>query len=562
MNDNTQGPTGASSTTSAPPPQYNALLKLVAVRYKNQPLFEKMLEGVEWRPPWIPSDKLAIDFNHDDNRVLALCFVIDDLTYDHADGKRIATIGKQSFNFEGIDEVRAAEIIRAALEKMHAPPLQNITTANKWNSAFARFKGLARSVDSIFDETKAAIARGVDRLKHEPALARSCRPSRLLFNAFPYGARLTSAQIRFTMLVGRCMMRDYLALALRPSFGNPPLIPQLMYTLVDEEEGGGKSTFCCVFAGGEVGDVGGHPRFTDLITVAAIIGNSTHGQQQLAAYAAGRSVCEWADKNLGAMNETQASVIKAYVNSGTIRWRNTFGRSWLEVNRRSLDIVTTNNEAILTVHLGVRRLPIVDLKLWRTNRTAPASVIAQNRNTGLEWFAEHRDVVLALAYREGLWKGSLAPPPALLKMMYQKVEDYTRFENWQMILVRALSEFEQKVLNNPDEVIAVPYTELSSWAVKIVGSKAPTLNAMGRFLTSLGWAAINRYVKGTARATERMRALEGAAAKQLRQEQGIKDPVVTQVLRCVITSSGYSFFVAVKADDYDNRHNPKEEYPF
>ena len=93
---------------------------------------------------------------------------------------------------------------------------------------------------------------------------------------------------------------------------------------------------------------------------------------------------------MGALNETQANVIKAYVNSGTIRWRNTYGRGWLEVNRRSLDIATTNNEAILTVHLGVRRLPIIDLKQWRLNRTAPATVIAQNHNTGLEWLAAHR----------------------------------------------------------------------------------------------------------------------------------------------------------------------------
>jgi hypothetical protein len=259
---------------------------------------------------------------------------------------------------------------------MLAPPLQNITAASKWDSALARFKGLARSVDSIFDETKAAIAEGDARLKKDPKLARRCKPSRLLFNAFPYGAKLPYSAAKFAMLVSRCMMRDYLALTLLPSFSNAPLIPQLMYTLVDEEEGGGKSSFCCVLAGGAVGDVGGHPRFTDLITVPAIIGNSSHGQQQLAAYAAGRCVCEWADKNLGALNETHANVIKAYVNSGTIRWRNTFGRSWLEVNRRSLDIATTNNEAILTVHLGVRRLPIVDLKQWRTNRRAPASVIA------------------------------------------------------------------------------------------------------------------------------------------------------------------------------------------
>jgi hypothetical protein len=243
MNDGTSNPPdpepAGGAAESETPPQYRALLALIAVRYKNPQLFAKMVADAEGKLPWIPSDTLVIDFNHDDNRVLALCLMIDDLTYDHADGKRVATIAGKSFNIEGVDETRAAELIRAALEKMKAPPLQNITVAGKWNSALARFKGLARSVDSIFDETKAAIVRGEARLRREPALKRRCRPSRLLFNAFPYKAKLPYSVAKFAMLVSRCMMRDYLALSLRPSFGNAPLIPQLMYTLVDEEEGEG-----------------------------------------------------------------------------------------------------------------------------------------------------------------------------------------------------------------------------------------------------------------------------------------------------------------------------------
>jgi hypothetical protein len=284
--------------------------------------------------------------------------------------------------------------------------------------------------------------------------------------------------------------------------------------------------------------------------VGAIIGNSSHGQQQLAAYAAGRTVCEWADKNLGALNETNANVIKAYVNSGTIRWRNTYGRGWRKINRRSIDIATTNNEAILTVYLGVRRLPIVDLKLWRTNKTAPASVIAQNHNTELDWLVEHRDVVLALAYREGLWKGSLAPPPALLKMMYEKSESYTRFENWQLMLELAMAPFASMVQQAPKETIAVPRGELSLWAETTIKARTTTPNAIGRYMTTLGWGSMIRHVRGTTNIPERMRVLEGEEARKGRGQDS-KDPVVTLVL---LYNNDLRKFCAHSAQDYDERH--------
>jgi hypothetical protein len=551
-----------STDTSTAPPQYRQLLTLIGLRYRDKALFDKMIADAGGLLPWVPGEKVAIDFNHDDNRVLALCLVVGDLTYDHANGRRLAVVKGKTCDFNVTDEILTANLIRAALEVMHAPALHHITTVGTWNSAFARFKDLARSVDSIFDETKMSIARGTAQLTANPSLKRRCKPARLLFEAFPYAPKLNRAQKRYAMMVGRCMMRDYLALTLRPSFGNDPLIPQLMYTLVDEEEGGGKSSFCCVLAGGAVGDVGGHPRFTDLVTVQAILGNSTHGQQQLAAIAVGRTVCEWADKNLGSMNETQSSAIKSYINNGTVQWRDTYGRGWLKVNRRSLDIVTTNNEAILTVHLGVRRLPIVDLKQWRLGRTAPAAVIAQNHNTGLDWLAAHRDVVLAIAYAEGLWRGSLAPPPALLKMMYEKAEAYTRHENWQVMLETALEQYQRMVIQAPKEVIAVPMAQLSVWAVVTQGARAPSPNLMGRFMTRLGWASIRRFVKRTTNTTERMRVIEGAAALESRLEHKVIDPIITKVLAF---SPALGTLRAIPVGKYDDRYDVEKydgELPF
>jgi hypothetical protein len=542
------------STATEPPrpqPQYKQLLALIGVRYRDRSQYDRMVADADGELPWVAGEKVDIAPNHDDNRVLALCQVVDDLTYDHANGRRVATIDGKQHDFRLNDEVLTATLIRAALDHMRIPPLQSITAAYSWASSLTRFGQLARSVDSIFDETKAAITHGEARLKAEPALGRRCKPSRLLFEAFPYKPRLRYSEAKFAMLMGRCMVRDSLALTLRPSFGNEPLIPQLMYTLVDEEEGGGKSSFCYVWAGGAVGDVGGHPRFNDAISIAAIIGNPNHGQNQLAAYAAGRTVNEWADKTFGAYNEMQANALKAYANSGTIRWRDIYGRGWLKVNKRAIDINTTNSEAILTIYLGVRRLPILNLKLWRQNRTAPASVIAQNHNTGLNWLAEHRDVILALGYREGLWRHSLAPPAPLLAMMYARSESYTRQENWQMLLELALARFNQELLDAPNDVIGLPVTQLSRWAVAVVGARAPLPNAMGRFLTGLGWGAVDRHVRSTANKPERMRVLEGEGAKQRREAAGGKEPIVTRVL---MYSEGLGGFRGQKASEYDERN--------
>jgi hypothetical protein len=78
---------------------------------------------------------------------------------------------------------------------------------------------------------------------------------------------------------------------------------------------------------------------------------------------------------------------------------------------------------VLTQFSGIRRLPIVDLEQWRRRRLTGPEVIRQNHNSGLDWLAAHRDVILALAFRARDWRGTLAPPDALLKLMKARADD-------------------------------------------------------------------------------------------------------------------------------------------
>ena len=198
---------------------------------------------VQWRTKTLKDGQTqVIDVGDDENRMAALAFSgICDLTYDHADGsfkyrsyrpdrppppEEIAKLPWRSFT-DMPEEDRAALVLYASFF-MGSTPQAQLTQANKWNSAFACLKSVARQVDSIADEMLALIKKGEARLKADPSLRRTCRPGRLLFNSFPYKPKLRYSEAKFAVLVGRCMMRDLLALALRPAYGRPPLTPQLM----------------------------------------------------------------------------------------------------------------------------------------------------------------------------------------------------------------------------------------------------------------------------------------------------------------------------------------------
>jgi hypothetical protein len=378
---------------------------------------------VVWRKKWVDSkDKDGkkkrehkIDAGDDDNRMVALAQAgVGDLIYDHADGiyryrhfargsasepsaEEIARLPWR--NFTDISEENRALLVRGALIVMGSNPQAQLTKAHLWDSAFACLRKVARQVDSIHDDIMTLVEQGCRVIDTDSKLARSCRPGRLLFNAFPYKPRLSYSEAKFAVLVARCMMRDQVALAIRPAFGQKPLVPQLMYALADSLEGGGKSTLCRVLGGGSVGDDGAKGRYTDGINVAMIMGRESHGQHTLAARCAGKIVCEWADKNFGSMNETQSNAIKSFVNSGVISWRRMNKDAFREINWRAININTTNLQAILNLWMGIRRLPIIDLEQWREKRTAGDEVIRQNHNTGLDWVAKHRPIMLAMAFR-------------------------------------------------------------------------------------------------------------------------------------------------------------------
>ena len=356
------------------------------------------------------------------------------------------------------------------------------------------------------------------------------------------------------------MMRDMMALALRPAYGRPPLTPQLMPTLVDPEEGNGKSSFCRVLGGGAVGDDAERGRYTDAINVAMIVGTASHGHHTLAGRCAGKTVAEWADKNLGALNETQSGTVKTFINSGVMSWRRMGKDAFRTINWRALNIVTTNNPEVLTQFSGIRRLPIVDLQQWRERRTTGLEVIRQNRNSGLDWLAAHRGVILTLAYQARDWRGTLAPPDALLKLMKARADDHTRQENWQFIFDGWVNPALRKSSRSTPITYSAsrPFRWRSGRTNEFKGRR-PSPTAMGLHLGRRGWGELDRRVRGAPRGqNERMRVLEGAKAKAARESRGENAPIrLTHVL---IYSPGSDMtlraFLLEEVKDYDKPHPP------
>ena len=530
---------------------------------------------VEWRKKTLKDENKTqvTDVGDDENRMAALALAgICDLTYDYADGsfkyrryrpdkppppEEISKLPWLSFT--DMSEEDRASLVLYALFLMGSTPQAQLTQANKWNSAFACLKSVARQVDSIHDEMRALIVKGEARLKADPSLMRTCRPGRLLFNAFPYKPRLQYSEAKFAVLVGRCMMRDQMALALRPSYGRPPLTPQLMNTLVDPEEGNGKSSFCRVLGGGAVGDDGARGRYTDSINVAMIVGTASHGHHTLAGRCAGKTVAEWADKNLGALNETQSGTVKTFINSGVMTWRRMGKDASRTINWRALNIVTTNNPEVLTQFSGIRRLPIVDLEQWRKQRTSKPEAIRQNHNSGLDWLAAHRDVVLALALRAGDWRGTLAPPDAMLKLMKARADDHTRQENWQFVFDGWVNPLEKIIADHPNYVFGFPSSSMAEWANNEFKGRQPSPTAMGLHLGRRGWVKLDRRVRGAPRGVnERIRVLEGAGAKVARESRGENEPIrLTHVL---LYAPGSDMtprsFLLEEVKDYDKPHPP------
>jgi hypothetical protein len=134
---------------------------------------------VEWRKKTLKDENKTqvTDVGDDENRMAALALAgICDLTYDYADGsfkyrryrpdkppppEEISKLPWLSFT--DMSEEDRASLVLYALFLMGSTPQAQLTQANKWNSAFACLKSVARQVDSIHDEMRALIVKGEAR---------------------------------------------------------------------------------------------------------------------------------------------------------------------------------------------------------------------------------------------------------------------------------------------------------------------------------------------------------------------------------------------------------------
>ncbi len=415
-----------------------------------------------------------VDVDVVSNRERALRLVgISEAFVDTSTG-RSHIIGPRTFanGFEPNDS-ELLNLAKAATEKMI--PHFTVKHFNHWREPL---EALAERTirDLIYEETMAMVERG--RLKMDSGNS----PEQLFVKAFGL------PDTPYLRQAGWHLMRDIVAMRVRPSFRGPAVIPQLLYVLVGPENDG-KSTFVKVVSGGCATPSHESPRYTDSINFKDLEGSATHGDHTLHNKVAGRTAVEFADKSLGSsVGKGLADILKHFTNKGEVEYREMNKDSMKRCNLRCVRIFTTNNKEVLTEDMGDRRWVIIDtskgIKRVPTNEKEERA-LRKGHNLGLDWVCENFESMLAHMYDSGAWKDQLNPTPEMLSMMKGEQGEYRSVDNWQIILEQELA------LRENVENLGLTPTNLSNWAVELRGGKVPGPRECGMFMRKNGWEVDN-----------------------------------------------------------------------
>lgn len=408
-------------------------------------------------------------------RALMLCGV--------AEGFLDTSAGEEVFLVHGEPRcgLSAGETTRLAVDAIRAMglhPAVNMLTG--WEDIFRTFIPRERR-DLIKEETEALIERGREMMSEEN------RPEQLFIRMFGL------PDDEHNRLAGLHLIRDILAMRLRPALMASPIAPQLLYVFYGGE-GLGKSTAVKVLAGGDPDPREDCKRYTDDIEFKDLDGTSSHGDLQLFLKLAGKTAVEFADKQLGTeVRATRAGILKHFTNKGSVRYRPMYERGLQSYNLRCVRIFTTNSPDVLTEDMGSRRWIILDLSksTWpKASELAELSrelspfeqMIFEGKNPGLNWVAENLPAMLAHMHESDFWRGSMHPTPEMLALMRYEQQDHRAEHNWQVQLDHELAPFEDH------ESLVIEAHCLADWAENRRGVR-PSPQAMGNHLRARGWAS-------------------------------------------------------------------------
>ena len=339
--------------------------------------------------------------------------------------------------------------------------------------------------DLIEEETREMLEQGAAQRTTDN------RPENLFIRMFDL------PDTEFLREAGRLMIRDILAMRLRPARNAAPLSPQLLFVFYGVENCG-KSTAVKVLAGGAPNSVRDCPRYTDALEFGDLRGTDSHSGLQLYQKIAGMTTVEFADKPLGSnIHASRADMLKNFTNKGEITFRGINAKNMRKYNARCVVIFTTNKQEIMNEDMGSRRWIIIDTtqSVRPTDQAVRATLTREDRaptidetrilgglNPGLNWVHENLPAMLAHEYERGSWRSGLEASPQMLRLMREMQRDYASEQSWEVIFENEFTRFID------DRTLGMLPLELAKWAEDRRRHDTPGLGKIKSKLRAMGWA--------------------------------------------------------------------------
>ena len=388
-----------------------------------------------------------IDPTNHDNKQLAVQRISTAIFDETSTGERHFVVTGETLNAFN-DLIYMAKL---CLREMGHQPTDNLLRESDWRPVFTgRFNVPIENRNFIYEEVTRDIERGQFVLANATN-KEYYNPEVYLLDAFnlPDTPR--------NRLISKILIRDYVAVTLRPHLEKNPVIPQALYVLPGDE-GIGKSEFCKVLAGGKPGPESYHERYCNSIDINDL---KTIGDRSMASFANKakcHTVLEFSDKALGdSVSVAQNGLLNDLANISRVQFREPH-KLITSFPRQFLIIFTTNRGDLIGHNMGRRRWIIADTnqsmkgfakvsaalrqkaKDPNATLTREERFIANGHNPGIQLNYDKRAAILAYMYNSEEWKGSLTVPPELTQDMEEVRGQYSTITSWELILEEMLSE--------------------------------------------------------------------------------------------------------------------------
>lgn len=391
-----------------------------------------------------------VDPNDHNNKRLAIKRITSSMFDEQSTGNRFFII-PETF-MDGSIPLAKSEVLYIAtlcLRDMGHRPLDSLLRNSDWEPVMiGHFDPPIEKRNFIYEEVMRDIDEGQFILNNAPD-PEIYNPETYLLDAFnlPDTPRNRS--------ISKIIIRDYVAVTLRPFMGRKEIIPQVIFVL-HGDEGIGKSEFCKVLAGGKPGPESHHLRYTNSVEINDLKSYFDRSQVAFAQKAIGRTVVEFPDKALGdSISIAQSGSLNNLANMSRMEFRTAWGNS-THVPRQFVVFFTSNREDLIGHNMGQRRYMIVDTNqsmkgfakrsadLFDKQRkgitlTKEEEYIAKGHNPGIQKNYEKRKATLAYMYNSEEWKGTLTVPPELTLQMQEERDKFSVPSTWEMFLEEMLS---------------------------------------------------------------------------------------------------------------------------